>query len=474
MKKEALKLVGINAHDYSFGGLKDASFCLYEGETVALSGLFNSGRITLVRILSGDHPTYAGDVYVQGRHVTLDGYSTICSSGIVLFGETRRLFVNLSLYENVYISQIGRRLFAPIRHNHNSPDARRLQELLEIDFSQKHLHQLNDFEKFKLEILKSYVGGARIFLFVNLTMYLSEQEAHKLADIIRLLNQLGVTAMVEYDDYFPIFEEVVQRCIVVRDGVVTTTIYKDENDIFNEDHLRHAIVGRAFDRRYHTPEKESSHAEATVLFRARALDGTLRIEGKAGDIIGLYDPRETLPKTVDGLIKSASKDFQIWIGETLFEPKKIFDLVRHSVAVITKEISDQPIFLNLSPVENVGIFAQKLFGKPLVYHRNTGEYLYNLATQKHLILRHCAGLQKEKHCFNLSYEQQYELMIAKWLAFNPKIMILFTPLSNVDTKNAEHYKDWHMALRREGKVQILISSSYDSLEEVCTEIISLW
>ena len=472
MKKEALKLLGVSADDYVFGGLKDASFCLYKGETVALAGLINSGKITLMRILSGEHPKYSGEIFLQGQMITQDGYPDAVGGTIALLSDARRLFVNMSLLDNLYISQIGRHLWAPVRRNEDSLDVLSLRDALNIDFSKKQIDQLDEFEKLKLEILKSYMGGARIFLFANLTMFLREQEVRLLSDIIRKLNQLGVSVVLECDDYFPILEEVVSRCIVVRNGVVTTTIYKDENDLIDEDRLRHAIVGRAFDRRYETPESNAS-AAAPVRLTIRRPDGTPFLTAKAGDVIGVYDPREKLPRTIEALIRYTTEKYRLSVGDAPFQPRKIFDLVRQGIAVITKEISDQPIFLNFSPVENACIFARRLFGKPVVFQQNTSEYLYGLVTKKHVILRHCVGLQKAKDCFGLSYEQQYELMIAKWLAFNPKIIVLFTPLNNMDTKNAEYYRNWHNAMRREGKAQILISSSYDSLESICTEILTL-
>ncbi len=473
MKKEALKMVGVRADDYSFGGLVDATFCLYEGETVALAGLFNSGKITLARILSGDHPKYAGDIYVQGKPVILDGYASVRSSKIAYLGDARRLFENMNLHDNVHISQIGTRLFAQVRYDHENPDVKKLQEILDIGFSKKHIDQLGAFEKLKLEILKVFVGGARIFLFSLMTMYLREEEARQLARILRQMNEMGIAVMISSDDYFSLFEDVVSRCIVVRNGVVTNTLYKDENDIFDEDQLRHVIVGRAFDKRYDVLEKSPVQAGAPVLFRICGRSGKIQLEAKAGDIIGLYDAKEVLPKTVEGLMAGTGHLYQVSIGNEPFQPRKIDDLIRRGIAVITKEISDHPIFFNLSPVENVCIFAQRLFGKKLVYNRSTSEYVFNLVTRKHHVLRHCVGLQKEKDCFSLSYEQQYELMIAKWLAFNPRLIILYTPLSNADAKNAERYKDWHMAMRQEGKVQILISSSYESLEGVCTEIVAI-
>ncbi len=474
MKKEALRLTGVSARDYSFGGLKEASFTLYEGETIALAGLFKSGKITLVRILSGDPIKYAGDIFIQGQRITPDDNTGIRSNKIVLISDIRRLFVNINLYDNIYISQTGKSLWAPVRHDSITPDVHILLEELGIEFSKKHVDQLSDFEKLKFEILKSYVSGARIFIFVNFSMYLTEQEVQKLVHIVRFLNTWGISVILEGDDYFPIFEEVVSRCLVVRGGVVTTILYKDENDIFDEDRMRHAIVGRAFDRRYEVLEKVALRTDASPYLKVGStMDGKTLLEAREGDIIGIYDRLDQLPKTVEGLMLYLGKGIQLTISDAPFQPRKILDLVRRSVAVITKEISDQPIFLNLSPVENVCIFAQRLFGKPVIYKRSTSEYLFNRLIRKHRILRHCEGLQMEKDCFGLSYEQKYELMIAKWLAFNPKIIVLFTPLSNMDTKNAEHYKDWHASMSNEGKVQILISSNYESLDGICTDIVSI-
>ena len=473
MKREALKCTGVRADDTSFGKLMDATFTLYQGETVALAGLFNSGKITLSRILSGDHTKYEGTIRVLGRPVKLDGYASVRAKKIACFSDIHRLFPNMSLYDNVHISQEGKHLFARMRYQHDMPEAMFLQEALGIDFSRKHIDALPSFDKTKLEILKAFIGGARIFFFSVMHMYASEQEAEQLAEILRLLNEMGVAIIIDYDDFFPLFEEVVHRCLVVRRGVVTTEILKDQNELFDEDHLRHAMVGRTFDRRYDPPKKAAEAAASPVLLEVRTGDGAHPLAARRGDIIGLYDPEEKLPKTVEGLLEAARHALQVSVEGESFRPGSIDDLVGRGIAVISKEISDKPIFFNLSPAENVSIFAQKLFGRKFLYQRHVSEYLYELVIRKHKILRHCAGLQARKDCYDLSYEQQYELMIAKWLAFNPSILLLYTPLSNVDAKNAERYKEWHRGLSREGKVQVLISSIYDSLDEVCTDIVTI-
>lgn len=470
MKKEALRFVNVHAADSGFGVLQDASFCLYQGETVALAGLINSGKVTLVHMLSGDILQDGGTVYVQGRQVNLNSYESARNNGIALFADERCLFSNLSLQDNLAISQKGKGLFAPMEPLQYGRDVEQLMDILDIDFSKKNVDALDTFEKVRLEILKAYIGGARIFIFSTVYLYCTEAQANRLASIIQLLNKLGCTVIIEANEYFSIFEDIVDRCIVVRSGVVSTILYRDDNEIFDEDKVRHAIVGHSFNRRYDFAEHIAPAAEAPAFLSLSAAGSPRPLQVKRGSILGLHDTSDRLPKTMDELLLALAGTYRVHIDGVLFTPKSVQDLIEHGVAVITQESASRPIFFNLSPVENVCIFAQHLFGQKFIYNRRVSEYLFDVVVHKYSALKHCIDLKTRKDCYGLSFQQQAELMIAKWLAANPRILVFYTPLAGVDTKSAERFKELHAALSLAGKTQILISSSYESLEEVCTEI----
>lgn len=468
MKKEVLRFDSVSVEDYRYGGLVDAAFCLYQGETLALAGLQRSGKKSLLMILSGRLPDYNGRIFVYGREVRLDSFSTVSNCRIASIGENPLLFHNMSLMDNICLPKGTKRLFALTNYTIADEMTKRLLGELDLDLSNRSIEDLSGFERTKLEILKVFHGGARVIIFSSTFMYCSEAEARELCRIIALLNRFDVAVILETDNDFPIYEDVIDRCIVVRNGIVTTTLYKDTDGHFNENTFRHVIAGHAFDideRQSIMPIENRQDSFLSVTTQ----DGAPINIGR-GSIVGLYDPDDNLPRTVEGLIASLNNDYHLWIDGKRFNPKSISDLVERKVAVITKEFSHNLIFSNLSPVENVCIYANHQFGNKYIYHKRTAEYLFDMIVKKYKVLKHCVGLRDRTHSYDLSYEQQYELMLAKWLALNPDIFIIYAPLSNHDMKNAERYRELQVSLGREGKVLIVISPSLDYLRGFCTKI----
>jgi len=468
MKKEALRFEGVSVEDYRYGGLVDATFCLYQGETLALAGLQRSGKKSLLTILSGRLPDYDGRICVYGQEVELDSFSTVSNCQIANIGEVPLLFHNMDLLDNVCLPKGRKRLFALTNYTIEDEMTKRLLDELGLDLSNRSIEGLSGFERTKLEILKVFHGGARIIIFSSTFMYCSEAEARELCKIIAILNRFDVSVILETDNDFPIYEDVIDRCIVVRNGVVTTTLYKDTDGHFNENIFRHVIAGHAFDvdeRQLSIPIESRQDSFLSVITQNEE-----QINIGRGSIVGLHDPDDNLPRTVDGLIASINDDYHLWIDGKRFKPRSVSDLVERKVAVIIKEFSHNLIFNNLSPVENVCIYANHQFGNKYIYHKRTAEYLFDMIVKKYKVLKHCVGLKDRTHSYDLSYEQQYELMLAKWLALNPDIFIIYAPLSNHDMKNAERYRELQVSLGREGKVLIVISPSLDYLRGFCTRI----
>jgi ABC-type sugar transport system ATPase subunit len=467
-KREALKCIGVSAEDHVFGGLLDASFCLYRGETVVLSGLADSGKNTLIRILSGDIPKYQGKIFSLGQEVKLGNCSSIHDSGIACIGAIRRIFHNLSLRDNICLAKKAPGLFARLRFEEVEKDSVicSLAGELDIDVSRTSVDSLGSFEKAVLEIVKIYAGGARIIVIDIPALNCTGEEARRLVSIIRTLNTLGAAVILEDNEYFSFFETVVSRVIVLRRGLVAATFYKEHNGTFDVEKIRHAVTGRAFDRRPGFSELAVPKPSETPGLRILEKTGGQGYEIPRGTILGVLDMERKLPGTVEGLLAFTNEHYRVFLEGIPFSPETVRDLVAGGVAIISKESADQPIINNFSPVENVNLFAHPLFAGRFIYRRHIAEYIYDHVIGTYSVLRPCAALKNRRDCYGLSYERQYELMIAKWLAINPQVIVFYAPMSN-DAKNLEHYKELHAALSLAGKTQIIISSSYEYLAETC-------
>jgi ABC-type sugar transport system ATPase subunit len=473
-KREALKCIGVSAEDHIFGGLLDTSFCLYQGETVVLSGLADSGKNTLMRILAGDIPKYQGKIFSLGQEVKLGNCNSIHDSNIACIGPVRRIFHNLSLRDNICLAKKAPGLFTRLRYEEVEKDEVICSLVGEfgIDFSRTSADSLDNFEKTVLEIVKIYAGGARIIVIDIPALNCTGEEALRLVSIIHILNAQGAAVILDDNEYFSVFEAVTSRVIVLRRGLVAATFYKENDKSFDMERIRHAVTGRTFD--HHPDFLEQAVPKSGEMSGLRVLEktGGHEYEIPRGAILGVLDMERKLPGTIEGLLAFMNERYRVFLEGIPFAPRTIRDLVAKGVAIISKESADRPIINNLSPVENVNMFAHRLFGSRFIYRRHIAEYIYDHVIGKYSLLRHCLTLKNRRDCYGLPYERQYELMIAKWMAINPRLIVFYAPMSN-DIKNMEYYKELHTVLSLAGKTQIIISSGYEYLAKICLKIVEI-
>ena len=462
MKKEVLRCIGVCVEDYKLGGLADATFSLYAGETVALAGLNNSGKKTLLSLLQGKRPQYKGQVYVNGTPVVLRNLIDVYHAGITTIGESTLVFDNMSIDDNVIIMERGKRLFSLFKKQLSNKNANVLYEALGIDSLVKAGKLLTVFEKKKIEIVKTYLGGAHIMLFTDIAVYCGEKEAKELDGIIGLLNSMGISVVIEYDAFFKYFEKRVMRCIVLRRGMLTTTLYQ-KAEAFDTDEINYVMMGCVFDRQSPKPNTftaERAHSAKLDIVH-RDTGRTFQLYG--GAIVGVYDEKERIPRSLEVFIPASAAKFQVSLNDQNVGCRNIHELVKHRVAVIARGTSDMLVFPNLSPVENVGMLAGQIFGRSVVYNKDMDNYLFDMVLGKYPILKHLSKLRDDKNCLALSLQQLYDIILAKWLAINPNIVIMFAPFGNHDAINVERYKELQNTIAEKGKIVMVISSNLDDL-----------
>jgi|GEM_PF-3397483 len=473
MKKEVLRFTCVSVQDYKLGSLTDATFCLYEGETVAAAGLLNSGKKTLLSLLQGKLPNYQGQIAVNGLPVRLHSLMDVHRAGIVTIGGAALFFENLSIEDNISIMQQGKRLFSLFHKRLDDESAALLWDALDIDGVLKNSRALTVFEKKKIEIVKAYAGGARIMVFTDMTSYCGEKESGELSAVLSLLNLLKVTVVLEYDAYFKHFSEKVQRCIVFRHGMVTTTLYREQGASFMEDTINHVMVGRVFAK--HNPRLtayKKSHTHGLELAIISKADGR-QIHLSGGTIAGLHEAAERIPRTLEAFAAAVNERYRLLLNGQMLTCESVRDWVNNRIAVISKESSEMLVCENLSPVENVALLAGQVFGKPFMYDKDMASYIFHHTLEKYPILKHCKNLHRHQNCQGLTQQQLYEIMLAKWLAINPYVVIMFAPFDDFDPKNMERYRVLQNDLAHAGKIVLIISSNLDELESNYSLVVPL-
>lgn len=466
MKRELLHMEGVSISDNRFGPLRDVTFTLYEGETLLLTGLFHSGLMTLMRLLEGELGPFRGEFRMQGHSCNCITHEVANSMGLAGIGHQSRLLPNLSFEENLQLLCGAGRRFGLLQTPRSTAVTDQLIQTMQLDLDRP---PQRPFDWIRREILADFTAGIRVLLFTGMTAQCSSDELELLSDTLMFLKKQGVALLLisVHDDLW-CYSDIADRCLVMRKGMIAATVYKGYDGAFDSEQLHHLIVGRRFPPRAASLGEINQTETEKPSFYLRWGTGE-SIALPAGRVIGLYDESSKIPPEADRMLLAMEAELELQKAGRRLIPRTPADLVAEGAAVIPNAVVDRMIFRNLSPVENVAFFARRRLGKRL-YNRRIARYLFQETVLRYDILKHCANLIDESDCFGLSYQELFGLMLAKWLAANPELVVFFAPLSNEDIKMTERMRDLRQSLKKQGKAVLLISNDHEQLEGHCDEI----
>lgn len=470
MKRELMHFQGVRVEDQRYPPVQDATFSLYEGEAILLTGLFQSGLTTLARLLAGEIGSFAGSIRLGGTPCRRITHETAAAQGLAVIGLQSRLSESLSYVENFQLIQGGGRRFGPLERVELTPAGRELFRLMELDPEKT---RWTPFEQIKWNVMAAFFAGARIMLFTDITAACGGNDLAELESILFFLKEHGVSLLlVAFNDDLWCYTDVADRCLVMRKGVLSSTLHKGANGRFDMERLHHLVVGRQFPPRLLPPQPDPALAPPDGQFAIRLEPAGEVLPLPPGRITGLYDEATQLPAALDAFLAAQGRQYTLLRGGRPLAGHTPKDLALQQTAVIANGGAEQLIFRNLSPVENTALFAQRRMGRAALYKIHLARYLFDSVVARYEILKRCAALRDRADCFDLSYQSLFELMLAKWLAANPALVIFFTPLSNEDIKMTERFRDLRRQLKAAGKAVLLISNDYDYLDGSCDEIYS--
>ncbi|MBR4462179.1 MAG: sugar ABC transporter ATP-binding protein [Erysipelotrichaceae bacterium] len=450
MKQERIRFKHLAVEDYNYGILSDASFTLYEGEAVIFAGLMNSGVRAMEKLFEGDAENYGGEILMEGRKIVLHDLEDTIAGGIYCVNSRSRLNEELSLLDNLFLGDAPQNLFSVL--NYDFPRYKELLERYGID-PESDLAELNAFSRKKIEIIRCIGRGAKLIFLSRVSEYcFDEEEIDQLQKIIIDLKKRGITVVYSMDDMYSPLAKVMDRTIIFRKGV-SSTIIEDPQKFSDYDYVIRAIFGREFIPReeYQTRLFTDNH----LLIRK---NGNVYIEAYGGEIIALADDGAYTGKRSSlEAMRALQENYEIFLNGQKIGIRNIKDFVRQKIALIIKEKADHLVVENLSPADNATMLTLTASRKKQLYEKGSAEYLFGHIVNKYEILKNCRDIIEAKDCYGLSYEQKYEIMLARWLMINPDVIIFFWPLGNNDSKNVERYRDQAETLARQGKIVIVMA-----------------
>ena len=451
-----LELKGISKFFPGIKALDEIDFKARCGEVHALIGENGAGKSTLIKIVTGVHQPTSGKMILNGEEVHFDTVQDAQAARISAIHQEASMFSELSVAENIYMGhhlKKGNKL-SPLDWREMRKRTRELLDRMELDISPDTLvKNLSVAQRHMVEIAKALSIDAQIIIMDEPTSALSMNEVDELYKIIRQLKAANKAIIFISHKFEEIFE-ICDYYTVMRDGK-----YVGEGSIedSNVDDIVEMMVGRSLDQMYPKVESEIGKPALEVENLSRSgffkdISFTLH-EGEILGFFGLVGAGRTeVMQAIFGIDKYDSGIIRLWGKEVVIKDPKI--AMQHKIAYLPEDRQSQGTVLKMSISQNITLPLLDHMCKFGVLQKKKEKRVSERFSRKMEIK--AAGLNVEVD--TLSGGNQQKVVLAKWLATEPRILILDEPTKGVDVGTKAKVHEFVSVLASQGLAVILISS----------------
>ncbi|MEM9640144.1 MAG: sugar ABC transporter ATP-binding protein [Pseudomonadota bacterium] len=452
--RPVMRLSGITKTFPGVKALSDVALELYPGQVTALVGENGAGKSTIVKVLTGIYQADAGRIEIDGVARRFATAQDATRAGITAIHQETVLFDELSVAENIFIGHAPRTRFGLIDWLKMRQRAAEILERIGANFDpQVPLKDLGIANKHLVAIARALSVDARVVIMDEPTASLSQTEIEELYELVERLKSEDRAVLFishKFDEVFRIAD----RYAVFRDGQhVGAGLISD----IGEDDLVRMMVGRPVDQVF----PKSRHEVGDILLRVRGyshptefddIDFDLRI----GEIIGFYGlvgaGRSELMQAIFGITRPSAGSIEI-DGQAI-SIRSPNDATRAGIVYVPEDRGKQGTVIGLPIFQNVTL--------PSLERTSHAGFLqlaneFSLARDytERLDLR-AASLDQDVG--TLSGGNQQKVVIAKWLATKPRVIILDEPTKGIDIGSKAAVHAFMSQLAAQGLAVIMVSS----------------
>ena len=458
-----LEMRGITKRFPGVVALNGVSLHLRRGEVLALTGENGAGKSTLIKVLGGAYPPDAGEILVEGRALRFQSVRDAKQVGIALIHQELMLAPNLDVAGNVFLGNEDRSagLLSPLRRRAMRSAAAEL--LLRVGLAhspETPVSSLTVGEMQMVEIAKALALRARIIIMDEPTSSLTAGESQKLFQIIRQLRSEGI-AIVYISHRMEEVLELADRISVLRDGRHVGDLERTEA---THEKIVGLMVGRELSANYFPPRPESPPSEVVLEVENLLVPGApapVSFSASRGEIVGFAglvgSGRTEMMQTLFGATPALGGSMRL-LGRA-FLPRRTSEAIRRGVYLAPEDRKRHGLVLPMSVAQNTSLPA---------VHSYSRFGLLDRARERRVaeaeVARFRIKTPSVQHpVVNLSGGNQQKVVLGKWLAMDPRVLILDEPTRGIDVgAKAEIYR--HMAaLAAQGLTILMVSSE---MEEV--------
>lgn len=465
----------------SFPGVKaldDVSLEVQQGEVHALLGENGAGKSTLMKVLSGVYRPDSGTIRLRGRPVSIANPYHAQRLGIVTIYQEFNLIPSLTIAENVFIGREPGRATV-ISWAQMFKQTRAIIDRLGMDLDPRALvRNLSVAQQQMVEIARALSMKSQLLIMDEPTSALTETEILQLFSIIREVKAQGLS-VIFITHHLEEAQEIADNVTVLRDGQLVGTSKMSEVTL---DDIIRMMVGRSSADLF---QRAQTHQIGDVALRVRGLSRKggardpnaivledINFEVHYGEILGIAGligaGRTELARALFGADKIDKGE--IYVGEQRVRIRSPRDAIRSGLGLVPEDRKQQALFLAMAVRENISMAS---LGKLLwmnSFVKRGAEV--NLVRQYHEKLNiRMASI--EQRVLNLSGGNQQKVVIARWLALEPKVLIVDEPTRGIDIAAKAEVHHLLDELAQRGIAVIMISSELPEILGMSDRIITM-
>jgi len=432
---------------------------LYPQEICGLIGENGAGKSTLIRVLAGVFPSDEGEILLDSEPVRIDSVQDSLALGISVIHQELNLAPNLDIASNIFLGREPRKAFGVVDRKALNAQAADLAKRVGISAPVNALvEKLSPGEQQLVEIAKALSTESRILVLDEPTSSLTPSEAAKLFEVMRRLRDSGVS-MIYISHRLAEVQEMCDRVVVLRDGERVGEI---AGQGMAQDEMVKLMVGRDISRFF--PEHATKH-DPTVVMSVRDFAypdgrGEVSFDLHAGEILGVAGligaGRTELMRALFGIERRTSG--RVLISGEEVSIKTPADAISAGMGLVPEDRKELGVILEMCVTENISLPSIGSYNPPFLDRQR----------EKQVAAEHVEYLDIKTPSLSqevqfLSGGNQQKVALAKWLALNPKVLILDEPTRGIDVGSKSEIYKLIRQLADRGMGVIMISSE---LEEI--------
>lgn len=452
--------------------LHDVSLSIKKGEIHALMGENGAGKSTLSNIIGGVlKPDEGGKIFLDGKEYTFHDAMQSQMAGIAFVHQETALLPALNVADNIFVGRVPKKAAIFVDRAKMRKKAQQILDDMGANVSASAIAKdLSPASAQMVEIAKALSLNCKLLILDEPTSALSLADTKKLFEIVRNLKARGISILYISHRMSEIYD-LCDTLTVMRDGQVVNTVSVSEtssNDVVK------MMIGREISSYYPLKMKRISDE---VIFKCEDICflpdfRNISFELRRGEILGFAGlvgaGRSEIIEAITGLRKRTSG--KLWLEGKQILNKTLGEAIDNGFGFVNEDRKSAGLYLDLTVKHNISAVKLSNIAKGKIISCSKEK----TQSQKYVNDLNIKIWGIEQLCATLSGGNQQKVMVAKWLATQPKVIIMDEPTKGIDIGAKREIHELLRRLANEGVGVIVISSELPEIIGLCDRVIIVY